>query len=101
MDTKEIQAYLDEQGRVKQMPAKRKRKLLMYCYLVEQIPRDVEYSEKEFSQLLNTMHTFGDAATLRREMFDYYLINRSQDGKHYTLNPDRPTIEELISKYCG
>ena len=49
---------------------------------------------------MNTLHTFGDAATLRRELFDYYLVNRSQDGKNYSLNKDRMSAEQLVERYC-
>ncbi len=47
------------------------------------------------------MNTFGDPATLRREMYDYFLINHELNGQRYCLNPDRPSADELIVKYCG
>ena len=69
-------------------------------YLADRIPPDKVYTEREFNELLNTLHTFGDAATLRRELFDYYLVNRSQDGKKYSLNKDRMSAEQLVERYC-
>lgn len=72
----------------------------MLSYLADRIPPDKVYTEREFNELLNTLHTFGDAATLRRELFDYYLVNRSQDGKNYSLNRDRMSAAELVERYC-
>lgn len=72
----------------------------MLAYLADRIPPDKVYTEREFNELLNTLHTFGDAATLRRELFDYYLVNRSQDGKNYSLNKDRMSAEQLVERYC-
>lgn len=72
----------------------------MLSYLADRIPPDKVYTEREFNELLNMLHTFGDAATLRRELFDYYLVNRSQDGKNYSLNRDRMSAEQLVERYC-
>ena len=44
--------------------------------------------------------TFGDPATLRRELYDYFLINRENDGTAYSVNPDRLPAEALIAKYA-
>lgn len=100
MDTKEISGFLDTQGRLTALPAKKKKKLLALAWLAEHIPPEQEYTEKEFNDLLYTLHTFGDPATLRRELYDFYLIHRETDGRHYRLNPERPSPQELIEKYC-
>ncbi len=50
--------------------------------------------------MLNGLHTFGDAATLRREMYDYFLIDRKQNGSLYAVKKDRLSAEALIEKYC-
>lgn len=73
---------------------------MVLAYLADRIPPDKVYTEREFNELLNTLHTFGDAAILRRELFDYYLVNRSQDGKNYSLNKDRMSAEQLVERYC-
>ena len=100
MDAAELKGCLDAEGRLTLLPAKRRKKLLALAWLAEQIPSGQFYTEREFNQLLNTLHTFGDPATLRRELFDYYLINREKGGTGYHLNPERPTIEELLARYC-
>ena len=96
----ELQGYL-EKGKLTALPSKKKKKIFALVWLAEHIPSDRTYSEKEFNELLKQLHTFGDPATLRRELYDYYLINRSQNGNEYCLNPDRPSLEELLEKYCG
>lgn len=100
LDANELQGYL-EKGKLVRLPSKRKKKIFALVWLTEHIPSDRTYTEKEFNDLLEELHTFNDPATLRRELYDYYLINRSQDGAEYCLNPDRPTLEELLAEYCG
>ena len=100
MESESIKGYLDANGRITKMPSKKKKKLYVLSYLADRIPADREFTEKEFNELLNSLHTFGDAATLRREMYDYFLVNRRQNGSLYTVNKDRPSAEELVEKYC-
>ena len=97
----EIKGYLDRQRLLTGLPTKRRKKIIALCCLAEKIPPDTTYSEREFNALLNALHTFGDPATLRRELFDHYLIDRDKEGRNYSLPPERPGVETLIEKYCG
>ena len=96
----EIRGFIDADGRLTALPAKRRKKYLALSYLADRIPPEGRYTEKEFSDLLRTLHTFSDPATLRREMFDCFLIDRDTDGANYRLSPDRPNVETLMEKYC-
>ena len=98
---REIASFIDADGRLTSLPAKKKKRILALVWLADQLPADRDYSEKEFNDVLQTLHTFGDPATLRRELFDFYQINRTLNGRHYCVNPDRPDAEELIAKHCG
>lgn len=100
MDTEIIKGFIDSSGRVTGMPSRRKKRLYVLAYLAERIPKDEEFTEREFNDLLNSLHTFGDPASLRREMYDYFLINRAPDGSRYTVNKERLSIDELVEKYC-
>ena len=100
METKMIQGYLDADGRVMQMPSKKKKKLYVLSYLADRIPEEQEFTEKEFNELLSNLHTFGDSATLRREMYNLGLINRNENGSQYAVNKDRLSVEKLVEKYC-
>ena len=100
LDVNELQGYL-EKGKLIRLPSKRKKKIFALVWLAEHIPSNRTYTEKEFNDLLKELHTFCDPATLRRELYDHYLVNRSQNGTEYCLNPDRPSLEELLAEYCG
>ena len=41
------------------------------------------YTEKEVNEVLNNSHTFGDAALLRRELFEKKFLDRELDGRKY------------------
>lgn len=82
------------------MPTKRRKKLLALVWVADHIPADGIYNERAFSELLNSLHSFGEPATLRRELFDYWLINRDSDGKNYRVNTERPSLEALLARYC-
>jgi hypothetical protein len=82
----ELQNYLDEQGRVKEWPSKRNKgkfQRLVLEYLATKFEVGVIYTEKQVNAILNQHHTFGDAAMLRRELFERGLINRERDGSAY------------------
>ena len=53
MQSKVISGYMDEQGRITQMPSKKKKKLYLLCYLADQIPENQEFIEL----FHNTVHT--------------------------------------------
>ena len=94
--TERIKHFLDEQGRLKAFPAKRKMKICVLFYLAAHFDPGTAYSEREVNELLLQWHTFGDPATLRRELFDYGFLNRTPDGRSYRLAPVQPTPDELI-----
>lgn len=94
--TSAIQHFLDSSGRLKQFPARRKMKILCLFYLAGKFEPDREYAEREVNALLLNWHTFGDPATLRRELYDYRFLNRSADGRTYRLSPIQPRPEDLI-----
>lgn len=93
---KEIRSFLDHEGKLTGFPAKRKKKLLAVYYLFEQIPEGRIYTEKEFNVLLNSLHTFGDPATIRREMVDYGLVTRGIGGTDYQRAADPPSLDQVL-----
>ncbi len=100
MDYNEIRSFIDSEGRLTAFPSKRKKKLLALLFLAEKIPSGKAFTEAEFNRFLSGLHTFNDPATLRRELFDYFLINRDKAGREYSINPDRLSPEEILEKYC-
>lgn len=91
-----LKNFLDGEGRLTGYPAKRKMKLYALIYIAGKIEKDRIYSEKEFNELLNEWHTFGDPVTLRRELYVYKFINRDAYGARYSKEEHQPTIEELM-----
>ncbi|MDO4460205.1 MAG: DUF2087 domain-containing protein [Clostridia bacterium] len=101
MDNNLLKGCLNEEGKLTVLPSKRRKKLAALVWVSEQIPEGKEFTEKEFNDFLRTLHTFGDPATLRRELFDYFLINREANGSSYSVNPEKPNLEDLLIKYCS
>ena len=88
---KELQPFLDDEGRLTALPAKRGKKLKAVAYLAGKFEQGRGYTEKEVNALLNEWHTFHDPATLRRELYNNYFLNRKPDGSLYWLEaPPEP-----------
>lgn len=51
------------------------------------------YTEKEVNAVINAHHTFGDQATLRRELVNMKLVGRLDDCSKYWKEPRRPEPE--------
>jgi hypothetical protein len=49
-----------------------------------------DYTEREVNAILNAHHTFGDPATLRRELVNMKLLGRESDCSRYWKEPRRP-----------
>lgn len=94
-----LKNFLDEDGRLTAFPSKRKMKLYALIYLAEKIEKGKIYTEKEINFVLNKWHTFGDPATLRRELYTHRFLDRNKDGTGYFMEERQPTIEELEAKY--
>ena len=91
----DIKNFLDESGRLKVFPAKRGKKLLALAYLAEKFEPGRTYTEREVNDLLNQWHTFGDPATLRRELYNNRFLDREPSGSAYWLEPEQPMQENL------
>lgn len=78
-----LASYLDEEGRLKQLPGKRQKpKLdLMIAYLASFFEPGIKYSEREVNDILNDLHSFQDPATLRRLLFGTGRLDRTVDGR--------------------
>ena len=79
----ELRRFLDSAGRVSSWPAKSKDQRLVLRYLAARFAPEQRYTEREVNALLNEWHTFGDPATLRRDMYDDGLLHRTNDGARY------------------
>ncbi len=90
---KELSGFLKD-GRLTQMPAKQKKRMLALVWLAKHIPAGRRYTEPEFNGLLDQLHSFQDPAWLRRELYDHGLVDRDPAGKEYWLNSEAPFLAE-------
>lgn len=96
MDFSEIKHFIDCDGRLTSFPAKHKKKLIALWYLADKIEENRQYSEHEINELLNNQTCFCDPATLRRELYNKRLINRTPDCRSYQKEKNIPTLEEFV-----
>lgn len=78
-----IEPFLDENGKLKSWPTKQKKKLVALKYLATKLEDGKIYTEKEINELINNWCIFRDPATLRREMYNKHLLNRTKDCSSY------------------
>jgi DNA-binding HxlR family transcriptional regulator len=71
-------------GKLKVIPAQRKKREVVLRHLLKSFQPGVHYSEKQVNEILSRFHD--DTATLRREMIVYKLMRRSEG--EYWLNDD-------------
>ena len=73
----------DTQGRLVRLPNKLSVQRMCMWWLWTHFEIRRHYTEKEVNQVLNAHHTFGDQATLRRELVNMKLLGRKLDCSDY------------------
>ncbi|MBD2504847.1 DUF2087 domain-containing protein [Anabaena azotica] len=68
--------------RIKEIPASRKKRLVILKWLVSKFELGINYSEREVNDIINLYHP--DYATLRRELISYKLMQRD-NGVYWRL----------------
>lgn len=81
-DAEILAAYLVD-GKLKVIPKKQGRKLIVLRWLVERFEFGVRYPEAEVNALIGKAHP--DFATLRCELYDNYFLDRG-DGIYWRRN---------------
>jgi hypothetical protein len=85
----------DAEGRLARWPSKRGMECACLWVVWSRVePRRV-YGERELNERLAAVHTFGDAALLRRGMCDMGLMTRTRDGREYRRVEAKPAAEAL------
>lgn len=85
--------HFDGNGRLIRWPGRRGLQELCLWFLWSKLPSNTELTEREISDLLSRLHLFGDAALLRRELFDFGLVHRTRDGRQYRRIEKKPPAE--------
>lgn len=91
---KVLQNYFNG-DRLKEIPASRKKRLVILQWLVDKFDLGRTYTEPEVNQILNQYHD--DYATLRREFVGYQLMKRDR-GIYQRLQSDRWQNETEIAE---
>ena len=84
----DIFRFLDEDGKVKQWPAKQAMKICVCEYLASKFEIDVEYTEHDVNAILASWHTFDDYFILRRSLVELGFLCRLRDGSKYWKNKE-------------
>jgi len=79
-ERKVISDYV-QNGRLKQIPTKQKKLLVILRWLAGQFEPEKRYTETEVNNILRQYHE--DYASLRRELIDFHLLERESDGNLY------------------
>lgn len=79
-DRKVLRDYTTD-GRLKQIPSKRKKLMVVLRWLAGQFEPDVLYTEREVNEILKRYHE--DYAALRRDLVDFKFLRRERDGATY------------------
>ena len=78
-----------ENGRITQLPARRKKQLVIMNWVVEHFEYDVRYPEAELNEKLKELNP--DFASLRRYLIDHKLMTR-ENNIYWRIPPeDAPT----------
>jgi hypothetical protein len=83
----------DETGRLVRLPNKLSVQQMAAWALWTLFAAHRDYTEKEVNAVLNAHHTFGDPATLRRELVNMRLLGRESDCSRYWKEARRPDAQ--------
>ena len=85
-----LRQYLDETGRLKQYPTRRKLRQVALAWLAGQVLPGRDYTEKEVNAVIGDF--YGDICLLRRELVDFRFLDRERDGSRYWLHDPQPQV---------
>jgi hypothetical protein len=98
VDPKFVQRMLrlyDASGLLLRWPKKTLPRQACLWVLWSRLPARQTMTEREISDRLSDLHTFGDHAFLRRQLVDNRLVTRTPDGRQYRRTEAQPIPEAL------
>ncbi len=90
-DRKVLHDVLGPDGRLKVIPAQRKKREVVLRYILNEFQPGVRYSEKQVNDILARFHA--DTATLRRELIAYRMMGRAE-GEYWKINEQKITTKD-------
>ncbi|HEX7393479.1 MAG TPA: metalloregulator ArsR/SmtB family transcription factor [Anaerolineaceae bacterium] len=82
-DRKVLHDYLSPDGRLKEIPAQRKKLEVILRHMSQDFKAGERYQEKKVNELLGQYHE--DTATLRRELIGYKILGREK-GEYWRIH---------------
>jgi DNA-binding HxlR family transcriptional regulator len=87
-DRKVLRDILRPDGRLKVIPAQRKKREVVLKHILKSFQPEVHYSEQQINEILAHFHE--DTATLRREMISYKMMRRAE-GEYWRIDNQKPS----------
>lgn len=81
-----LRTIKDKNGIIIRWPVKKIEKKAVLDYLITKFDKNKQYKEIEINFILKKWHSFNDHALLRRELYDNFYLNRTNDGSSYWVN---------------
>lgn len=95
--SEKVKRYYDSEGKLTQYPSKRPMRIIALIRIAEKFVVDKKYNEKEVNEIIKDSISFTDVEVIRRELYQYKLINRLRDGSEYWVEENwREVYEEYI-----
>ena len=95
----ELAPFMTLEGQLTALPAKHKKKLAALWYLAGRLEAGRQYTEPEINDLLDAWTLFHDPATLRRELYNKRLLDRSADCSRYWRAATLPALTDFIEAH--
>lgn len=89
----QAQRYFDDKGRMVSWPSKTQVQYLCLWVIWARFPKGAVMTERQASDLINAWHLFGDAAIIRRTLWERRMISRTEDGREYRRVEQAPEPE--------
>lgn len=80
---KVVANFFDKEGRLKNIPSQRKKKLYVFEHMLQELEVGQSYTEKEIDEFIKKFHD--DHCTIRREFIINHYMYR--EDNIYTMNP--------------
>ncbi|MCT4541969.1 MAG: DUF2087 domain-containing protein [Vallitalea sp.] len=76
-----LQTYFTEEGKLKTLPAKEKRKIIVLREIISNFKTNTKYTEVEINRILERI--YDDHVLLRRYLIEYGFLDRYNDCSYY------------------
>jgi DNA-binding HxlR family transcriptional regulator len=87
-DRKVLRDVMMPDGKLKVIPAQRKKREVVLRHILNDFQPEVRYTEKQVNEILARFHD--DTATLRREMIAYKMMERAE-GEYWRIVDQKPS----------